>query len=101
MLEAEIGENGSVSVEGHAVGHLKGFKFVADSSEGVKDAKALNAAAAKALSAEIEKRADRLGASPNSDIVLGNDGTMRWLGEAVAKLAKGDTPFKASCNHVS
>lgn len=94
MLEAEIGENGSVSVEGHAVGHLKGFRFVADASESGKDAKALNAAATKALSAEIEKRADRLGASPNSDIVLGNDGTMRWLGEAVAKLAKGDTSLK-------
>lgn len=94
MLEAEIGENGSVSVEGHAVGHLKGFRFVADSSEGGKDAKALNTAATKALSTEIEKRADRLGASPNSDIVLGNDGTMRWLGEAVAKLTKGDTPLK-------
>lgn len=94
MLEAEIGDNGSVSVEGHAVGHLKGFRFVADVSEGGKDAKALNAAATKALSAEIEKRAVRLAASPNSDIVLGNDGAMRWLGEAVAKLARGDTPLK-------
>lgn len=94
MLEAEIGENGSVSVEGHAVGHLKGFRFVADASEGGKEAKALNAAATKALSAEIEKRAERLGASPNSDIILGNDGTIRWLGEAVGKLAKGDTALK-------
>jgi ATP-dependent RNA helicase SUPV3L1/SUV3 len=94
MLEAEIGANGAVSVEGHAVGHLKGFRFIADSSEGGKDAKALNAAATKALSAEIEKRADRLGASPNSDIILSNDGTLRWLGEAVAKLSKGDTVLK-------
>ncbi len=94
MLEAEIGENGAVSVEGHAVGHLRGFRFVADSSEGGKDAKALNTAATKALSAEIEKRADRLGASPNSDIVLGNDGTIRWLGEAVAKITKGDTVLR-------
>lgn len=94
MLEAEIGENGAVSVEGHAVGHLKGFRFVADTSEGGKDAKALNTAATKALSVEIEKRADRLAASPNSDIILGNDGTMRWLGEAVAKLAKGEKPLK-------
>lgn len=94
MLEAEIGENGAVSVEGHAVGHLKGFRFVADTSEGGKDAKALNTAATKALAVEIEKRADRLGASPNSDIVLGNDGNIRWLGEAVAKLAKGDTALK-------
>ena len=94
MLEAEIGENGAVSVEGHAIGHLKGFRFVADSSQGGKDAKALNAAATKVLSTEIEKRADRLGASPNTDIILGNDGTLRWLGEAVAKLSKGDTVLK-------
>ncbi len=94
MLEAEIGENGAVSVEGHAVGHLRGFRFFADSSDSGKDAKALNTAAAKSLSAEIEKRADRLGASPNSDIVLTNDGTLRWLGEAVAKLAKSDIILK-------
>ena len=94
MLEAEIGENGAVSVEGHAIGHLKGFRFVADSSQGGKDAKALNAAATKVLSTEIEKRADRLAASPNTDIILGNDGTLRWLGEAVAKLSKGDTVLK-------
>ena len=94
MLEAEIGDNGAVTVEGHAVGHLRGFRFVADASQGGKDAKALNAAATKALAAEIEKRADRLSASPNSDIVLGNDGTIRWLGEAVAKLAKGETPLR-------
>lgn len=94
MLEAEIGENGAVSVEGHAVGHLKGFRFVADASEGGKDAKALNAAATKALSVEIEKRAGRLAACPNTDIALGNDGTLRWLGEAIAKLAKGERALK-------
>jgi len=94
MLEAEIGDNGAVSVEGHAVGHLKGFRFIADTSEGGKDAKALNSAATKALAAEIEKRADRLAASPNSDIVLGNDGSIRWVGEAVAKLAAGETALK-------
>jgi len=94
MLEAEIGDDNSVTVEGHAVGHLKGFRFIADGASGSKDAKALNTAAVKALSAEIEKRADRLSASPNSDIVLSNDGTLRWLGEPVAKMAKGDRPLK-------
>jgi len=94
MLEAEIGEDNSVTVEGHPVGHLRGFRFVADGASGTKDAKALNTAAVKALAAEIEKRADRLAACPNSDVVLGNDATMRWLGEPVAKLAKGDTPLK-------
>ena len=94
MLKAEIGDDGAVSVEGHAVGNLRGFRFVADGTDGAKDTKALNAAAAKALAAEIEKRADRLAASPNSDIILGNDGTLRWLGEAVGKLAKGDSVLK-------
>ncbi len=90
MLEAEIGDDGAVVVEGHDVGHLRGFRFVAGPTDGGKDAKALTNAAGKALSAEIEKRAERLSASPNSDILLGNDGTLRWLGEAVGKLAAGD-----------
>ena len=94
MLEAEIGNDGAVSVEGHAVGHLRGFRFVADTSSGGKDAKALTSAASKALAGEIEKRADRLAASPNSDIILSNDGTLRWLGEVVAKLGSGENVLK-------
>lgn len=94
MLDAEIGDDNSVTVEGHIIGHLKGFRFVADGASGSKDAKALNTAAGKALSTEIEKRAERLSASPNSDIVLSNDGTIRWIGEPVAKLGKGDKTLK-------
>ncbi|MEM7213970.1 MAG: helicase-related protein [Pseudomonadota bacterium] len=94
MLEAEIESDGTVKVEGHRVGTLNGFRFSADGTGGSKDAKALNAAAAKALASEIEKRADRLTASPNSDIVISNDATLRWIGQPVAKLAKGETILK-------
>ena len=94
MLEAEIGENGSVTVEGHELGTLRGFRFVAGDTGSQKDAKALNAAAAKALSTEIEKRADRLSAAPNSDFLLGDDGTLRWIGEAVGKLSAGEELLK-------
>ena len=94
MLEAEISDEGAVMVEGHHVGHLRGFRFEADGAGNGKDTKAMNAAAAKALSAEIESRAEKLAASPNSDIVLGEDGTFRWLGEAVAKLASGESVLK-------
>ena len=93
MLEAEIGTDGKVTVEGHEIGTLRGFRFSIDGSSG-KDAKALNAAATKVLSAEVEKRAERLNASPNSDFVLSNDGSVRWLGEVIAKLGSGDTPLK-------
>lgn len=94
MLEAEIENDGTVKVEGHIVGQLRGFRFSADGSSGGKDAKALNAAAAKALSSEIEKRAERLSACPNSDIVLSSEGMLRWIGEPIAKLVKGETALK-------
>ena len=51
----------------------------------------MSAAAAKVLSSEIEKRAERLTAAPNSDFVLADDGNLRWLGETVAKLSAGET----------
>ena len=93
MLEAEIGNDGTVNVEGHEIGTLRGFRFTLAGSTG-KDAKAMSAAAAKVLSSEIEKRAERLTAAPNSDFVLADDGNLRWLGETVAKLSAGETALK-------
>jgi ATP-dependent RNA helicase SUPV3L1/SUV3 len=85
MLEAEISVNGDVTVEGHHVGSLQGFRFTADASGTGPEAKAAAAAAAKALASEIAKRAERLAAAPNGDIALASDGTLRWVGEPVAK----------------
>ena len=86
MLEAEIAATGAVTVEGHHVGELSGFRFTADPSANGEDAKAMKAAAQKALASEIEARSQRLSASPNSDIVLDNDGTIRWVGAPVARV---------------
>ncbi|MEZ5871167.1 MAG: helicase-related protein [Nitratireductor sp.] len=86
MLEAEISDSGDVSVEGHHVGQLAGFRFTPDTAATGPDAKAAAGAAAKALAAEIERRAARLHAAPNSDIVLASDGALRWLGDPVAKV---------------
>ena len=90
MLEAEISVNGDVFVEGHHIGQLAGFRFVVDSSADGPDAKAVIAAAQKALALEFEARAARLHASGNSDFAIGADGTVRWLGDPVARLAAGD-----------
>ena len=70
MSEAEISPAGAVLVEGHHVGELQGFRFTADQSAGGEDAKAVKAAAQKALAAEYEARADRFGACANGDIAL-------------------------------
>jgi len=94
MLEAEISVNGDVFVEGHHIGQLAGFRFMADASADGPDAKAVLAAAQKALGLEFEARAARLHASGNSDFAIGADGTVRWLGDPVAKLASGDHILK-------
>ncbi len=90
MLETEIGKTGEVVVEGHAIGRLDGFMFAADASAGGSEAKALHAAAQKALAGEIDARAARLAQAPDEQIVLASDGVIRWLGDAVGKLTGGD-----------
>ncbi len=94
MLETEIGKTGEVIVEGHAIGRLDGFMFAPDASAAGSEAKALNAAAQKALAGEIEARATRLSHAPNDQIVLANDGVVRWLGDAVGRLHAGDEPLR-------
>jgi ATP-dependent RNA helicase SUPV3L1/SUV3 len=89
-LETEIGKTGEVTVEGHVIGRLDGFMFAPDASAGGSEAKALNAAAQKALASEIESRATKLSQAPNEQIVLANDGALRWQGDVVGKLVAGD-----------
>ncbi len=90
MLEAEITAGGDVMVEGQHVGQLHGFRFTPDPQAAGEAARALNAAALKALGGEIEARADRFSAAVDESFALANDGTIRWLGDPVAKLAAGD-----------
>jgi ATP-dependent RNA helicase SUPV3L1/SUV3 len=89
-LDSEISKTGEVTVEGHLVGRLEGFSFAADPSAGGSEAKALHAAAQKALAGEIEARAGRLSQAPDEQFVLTSDGTVRWTGDAVARLVAGE-----------
>lgn len=94
MPEAEISPTGTVLVEGHHVGELQGFRFTADQSAGGEDAKAVKAAAQKALATEFEARAERFAASANGDIALGSDGTLRWIGAPIGTLVAGEDALK-------
>ena len=69
-LESEISKTGDVTVEGHLVGRLEGFRFAADPSAGGSEAKALHAAAQKALAGEIDARATKLSQAPDEQFVL-------------------------------
>jgi ATP-dependent RNA helicase SUPV3L1/SUV3 len=90
MLNTEIGKTGEVIVEGHVIGRLDGFTFAPDAAEAGSDAKALQATALKALAGEIEARAEKLSTAKDDQIVLTSDGTIRWTGDAVAKLVAAD-----------
>src|SRR6187455_107152 len=90
VLNTEIGKTGEVIVEGHAIGRLDGFTFAPDAAEAGSDAKALQAAAQQVLASEIDTRATKLAAAPDDQFVLASDGTIRWTGDAVAKLVAAD-----------
>jgi ATP-dependent RNA helicase SUPV3L1/SUV3 len=90
MLNTEIGKTGEVIVEGHVIGRLDGFTFAPDAAEAGSDAKALQATAQKALAGEIEARAEKLSAAPDDQLLLTSDGTIRWTGDAVAKLVAAE-----------
>ena len=89
-MNTEIGKTGEVIVEGHAIGRLDGFTFAPDAAEAGSDAKALQAAAQQVLASEIDTRATKLAAAPDDQFVLTSDGTIRWTGDAVAKLVAAD-----------
>ena len=89
-MNTEIGKTGEVIVEGHVIGRLDGFTFAPDAAEAGSDAKALQATAQKALAGEIDARAEKLAAAPDDQFVLTSDGTIRWTGDAVAKLVAAD-----------
>ncbi len=90
MLNTEIGKTGEVIVEGHAIGRLDGFMFTPEAADAGSDAKALQAAAQQALAGEIGARAERLSNAPDDQFVLASDGVVRWVGDAVARLASSD-----------
>ncbi len=90
ILNTEIGKTGEVTVEGHVIGRLDGFMFAPESAEAGSDAKALQATALKALAGEIDARAEKLSNAADDQFALAADGTLRWTGDAVAKLVAAD-----------
>jgi ATP-dependent RNA helicase SUPV3L1/SUV3 len=93
MADPEINDRGEVSLEGHLIGSIQGFRFTLARSDGDTDARALGGAAAQVVAPEIARRADRLAGAPNEELVLSTDGQLRWRGEVVAALAEGDSVY--------
>lgn len=92
MVSPEINDRGEVSLEGHLIGSIEGFRFTLARSEG-GDAKGVAGAAAQVVAPEIAKRAERVAGAPNEEFVLATDGYVRWRGQVVANLAEGENLF--------
>jgi len=90
ILDTEISKTGDVVVEGHTIGRLDGFMFAPDAAEAGSEAKALQAAAQKALAGEIDARAEKLARAGDEQFVLTSEGVLRWMGDAVGKLTASD-----------
>ena len=100
MLEAEITATGDVTVEGQHVGHLHGFHFVPDPQAGTRGGQG-PAQRRPARRWPARSRRGRSGSREAADtpLVLSNDGTMRWIGEPVARLEPGDKLFEPRAAH--
>ena len=90
-LHAAVEADGSVLVEGHAVGTLTGFRFAPQATDATLAGKALRAAAGRALRREVTGRALALAGAPDEAFTLDDAGRIRWRGDTIAKLAPGVT----------
>jgi ATP-dependent RNA helicase SUPV3L1/SUV3 len=91
-LLAGLGGDGSVTVEGHFVGRLDGLAFEAAKGATTLEAKALRAAAQRAVAPEVARRLGKIAAEPDEAFALTPDGVILWRGQAAAALI-GDRPF--------
>jgi ATP-dependent RNA helicase SUPV3L1/SUV3 len=93
-LTAAVDAAGDVLVEGHHVGRLDGFRFIADRAEGELAGRAVSNAAFRALGNEIARRAVELVAAPDLDFSLTDTAAIRWKGVEIARLRAGPTPLR-------
>ncbi|MBO4643646.1 MAG: disulfide oxidoreductase [Alphaproteobacteria bacterium] len=88
-LEAQIGEDGSVSVEGQTIGKLEGLRFMPDTGNGKFADRVLMNAADKALQTEFQARIAEILDPEKDDLTLENDARILWKGQNLGKVVKG------------
>ncbi|WP_246478723.1 helicase-related protein [Kaustia mangrovi] len=89
-LMTSVKSEGDIHVEGVFVGHLKGFRFMPETSSEAAQQRALRAASMKAVAAEISERARGLAAEPDGAFSLARNGVVVWREAEVARLVAGD-----------
>lgn len=90
---AGVSGDGTVTVEGHRVGHLEGFSFVPDAAN-TEEEKQVMTAARRVLPDEIGRRVSRLESDLDEVFRLDGHGVFFWRGHPVADLVAGDVPLR-------
>ncbi len=88
-LPVEIGPQGEVTIDTHAIGRLDGFRFVVAPEARAADKRLLLATAEKQLVRERRTRGEALVAAQDKALTLGADGAIVWAGHEVARLGRG------------
>jgi len=88
-LVADVNENGEVTVEGHFIGKLEGFRFQLDPSASAEEAKTLRATAIAALQPAFNLRSDKFYNAPDTEMDVTEQGGLMWGEYAVGKLVAG------------
>lgn len=96
-LLAGVRPDGAVVVEGQAVGHLEGFRFVADEAASGADRKAVMTAARNALKPEIKRRLMTLATAEDKQFKVDEQGQILFQpdptnplpGQPVGRLRRG------------
>ncbi|MCW5772478.1 MAG: disulfide oxidoreductase, partial [Rhodospirillaceae bacterium] len=96
-----VRDDGEVVVEGMPVGRLEGFRFVPAPSVLSEDAKAVRAAADRALRSAFADRVAAFERCADEEVSLGDDGRLAWNGTAVGTLAKGAHPLTPSARPIA
>jgi len=82
---------GAIIINDVLIGEVEGLRF--KKSQTKCDEKTLQSARTSA-NKEIAHRLDRLANTPNDEIILASDGFLRWHGEIIAKITKGEELYK-------
>jgi ATP-dependent RNA helicase SUPV3L1/SUV3 len=94
-LPVAVGPDGTVAVDGEAIGTLKGFAFKVDAKARASDHRLLLAAAEKHLRSELARRAAVLAAGEDGGLTLvsepGTAPRVAWHDHPVATLTRGPT----------
>ncbi|CAN5397929.1 helicase-related protein [soil metagenome] len=89
---SSVEEDGAIHVEGEYAGRISGFRFVPDAAGG--EGKAVQAAALKAVAAEIAARAQAVAVCPDPQLSLTRRGRIVWQNADIAQLEAGASLLK-------